>query len=992
MQPAVPAAPPQIPDYELLRVVGQGSYGDVWLARSLTGIFRAVKIVWRDRFRDEQPYEREFNGLREFARVSISESRQLALLHVGRNDEAGFFYYVMELADDVQTGRAIDPRHYAPLTLKIFRDHARQLPMREVVAHAAELVRALASLHSHSLVHRDIKPSNIIFVEGRPKLADIGLVTNSTAAMSFIGTEGFVPPEGSGTPAADVYSLGKVLYELATGRDRNDFPRLPLHLEKRSDRKELMELNEVIVRACDPSPAARYPHAEAMLEELMLLQAGRSVRRIRLTERGLARARRAAVALTLVAAIAATGAHYERKRTEAERGAREAAEAKRDLLARRSIYSAALTQAQRALELRDFGRARAFLNEASPAEGSSGADLRGLEWHLLAHEARGDPAVTILPTGPAIERIFARPDGGAFAIHDAKKFIRIHRGGSPARPLVSNAHRLAGFSPSGAWLFGTTADFRLQAWSAATGQPLAEPQGDGVNRPLAPISTAEGQVLAFTDGDRSRPPALRTWDLLARREVARLDLKLTAEGRWEFFLAAVSRDSRRAALVLMSGRKNDVIFRELHVDLPRLSVRRDVITTHRRGAIALSSDGRLLARANANLAEVEILDLETGRTRWTRNLDHVDVGALAFDPRGDLLAAGTHDGKLHLVAADDGRVLQRLMGQAASIGTMAWSPDGSSILTGGSGGDVRAWQAPFHGARRHRDGLWRSSTWRIACSPQGDFVAASLDEATVGVFRTPGLELVGSLPGAQQVVAFSRDGSRVITLDPAGNVQWWQVGDASPSHELKLLWTSGRTMHARVDAAERVLIATSSTGQLQIWDLPTRHLRAVIDAHQGSIRHAALSPDGSTAATAGPDGAVRFWDLSQPSLRFSVSLPPPVLGLSLSNGAKWLAAAAGTGDVLVIHVPHQRMERWISLGAAATVTCFSADDSRLICASRKGLLHLYDTTEWREMTALEERLRPGSGDSSIAAISASGNGRLLATLGRSGRLRIWQRD
>ena len=90
---------PTIPDHELIRRIGSGSYGEVWLARSVMGTFRAVKIVYRKSFDHGRPFEREFKGIQKFEPISRSHDGLVDILQIGRNDQAGYFYYVMELAD-----------------------------------------------------------------------------------------------------------------------------------------------------------------------------------------------------------------------------------------------------------------------------------------------------------------------------------------------------------------------------------------------------------------------------------------------------------------------------------------------------------------------------------------------------------------------------------------------------------------------------------------------------------------------------------------------------------------------------------------------------------------------------------------------------------------------------------------------------------------------------------------------------------------------------
>src|SRR5882672_7059166 len=269
----VSAQIPIIPDHELLRVIGRGAYGEIWLARTVTGALRAVKIVYRSTFESERAFLREFEGMSAFEPISRGHAGFIDILHVGRTNE--YLYYSMELADDHLAGREIDVVNYEPRTLKSDLGRQKRLSADESIRLGISLTEALDALHTRGLTHRDIKPSNIIFTEGVPKLADIGLVAAS-GQQSFVGTEGYVPPEGPGTPQADIYSLGKVLYEISMGKDRLDFPELSSNLDEREDKEQLLQLNEVLLRACAQNPARRYASADELRQDLARIEAGKT--------------------------------------------------------------------------------------------------------------------------------------------------------------------------------------------------------------------------------------------------------------------------------------------------------------------------------------------------------------------------------------------------------------------------------------------------------------------------------------------------------------------------------------------------------------------------------------------------------------------------------------------------------------------------------------------------------------------------------------------
>ncbi|MFM2178047.1 MAG: hypothetical protein RL015_2145 [Verrucomicrobiota bacterium] len=261
MSPSRPA--PEIRDHETLRIIGRGAYGEVWMARSVTGALRAVKVVWREDYDHSESFEREFEALKRFEPISRRHPGLVPVLQVGRSDAQGFYYYVMELADDLEQGRNIQPDAYKPHTLGLEMKRAKWVKAERCLQIGVNVAEGLHYLHENKLIHRDVKPSNLIFIDGACRLADIGLVA-LLGQRSFVGTEGFVAPEGPGSPESDVFSLGMVLYEASTGKDRLDFPDIPSCSETGDQLDVWQRLHRVICMACAPKAKDRYMSAYEM--------------------------------------------------------------------------------------------------------------------------------------------------------------------------------------------------------------------------------------------------------------------------------------------------------------------------------------------------------------------------------------------------------------------------------------------------------------------------------------------------------------------------------------------------------------------------------------------------------------------------------------------------------------------------------------------------------------------------------------------------------
>ena len=266
---------PATPGYRLFQPpIGEGAYGKVWLAKNSKSQWRALKVIYLKKFDGSvAPYDREFNGISRYQPVSDAHPGLLRIDYVSRKSD-DYFFYAMELGDSLTPDWQGDPEKYKPHDLSSERAGLpnQRLPFHDCIYITIVLADTLEFLHQRGLTHRDIKPQNVIFVNGLPKLADLGLVAEirPDQTKTLVGTPGYMPPdpEPPGTPQADIYALGMLLYVISTGRKPSFFPEIATTLVNTKQTDNFFPLNAIILKACHPDQEKRYKSAAEMRQAL----------------------------------------------------------------------------------------------------------------------------------------------------------------------------------------------------------------------------------------------------------------------------------------------------------------------------------------------------------------------------------------------------------------------------------------------------------------------------------------------------------------------------------------------------------------------------------------------------------------------------------------------------------------------------------------------------------------------------------------------------
>jgi WD40 repeat protein/predicted Ser/Thr protein kinase len=1001
-----------VPGYEVLGLLGKGGMGVVYKARQI-GLDRIVALKMLLRAEHAGPVERQRFKTEAEAVGRLQHPHIVQIHEIGEHD--GLPFFSLEFCG----GGSLDKK----LT------GAPWLP-REAAALVETLARAVQAAHQKGIIHRDLKPANVLLAEDNtPKITDFGLArkldeAGQTASGAIMGTPSYMPPEQAGGkskelgPAADVYALGAILYELLTGRPPfkaatpldtilqvvSDEPVTPTQLHSRTPR----DLETICLKCLEKEPARRYASAAALAEDLRRFQAGEPItaRPIGPLARCWRWARRnpllAASGLLVASCLlggTAVSTHFglraeQARQAEAERAVTEAEakqvaeRARRDALRQLIDLSgasglAAAHDGDHSLALLWFARAVQLAHDEPDQQELN--RVRAANW--LRHVSLPQETFALTDFQQHRDRVHSlqfSPDGGYLLTRTSTDGCLLwdwRRGCQVALPRSVEKPHAAAWEPNKGLLAVADQKGRIQLLAPPDFQPVEKVMASGEVSVLA--FSRDGQRLAWGGSDGAR-----VWDRGSREyasprlphPAAVQTLSLSASGR----LLVTSAGDQKARVFRLGVDKDEPLFPPVPHSRPE-------------HGLAHGGPGPVAPRfAAGDQVLLTIENIAQGRHRlvWRSALTgklltarvappgQEFLTAFAVSPRGDRVAAMWED-RGWLWDSQTQRVLAAIEtgGRSNWCEDVVFTPDGKTLITVGHNMLAQFWSVEErpNGAlvAAFPPILHPMKLVRVVASPDGQHLAAALWDGTIYQWVLPaGVPRAYSLPaGGATLPVLSPDGRFVLpggTTFRNGTQLSTRIHDATTGKAAGPILAPGGILLNAVFDPEGMRVATASSTAHTIGD---RNVRL-------------FEP-------AGKSGNVQVWDWrTGKRLAGPIATPSEPRGLAFHLNGRTLAVVCadyrvvlidpGSGTIRANLDPGIRTRPlnanlWWGNGEAR----FSPDGRFLVTWEMAAPVHVWDadTGELLNVLAHDERVESVAFNPTVPE--------LLATAGRDSVARVW---
>ena len=394
------------------------------------------------------------------------------------------------------------------------------------------------------------------------------------------------------------------------------------------------------------------------------------------------------------------------------------------------------------------------------------------------------------------------------------------------------------------------------------------------------VFSPDGRTLAVSYSNE-----IQLWDTVTGK------YKLRLKGQEPFSRLAFSPDGRSLmAKATVWGKESVICMFNIDIEDISKSDLRWFSTAHRPRvhSIAFSPNGKTLATGYEN-ENIRLWDLSSGNVKqvFTGHPYPLWVQSVDFSPNGETLASlsisiQSSQGKAEILLWDvaTGKYRMPLKGHGKNIGegischssSVAFSPDGKTLVSGSLDGTVRLWDAEatkgsqFGKLQRvfsgYRKGTLKGHTDQVrsvAISPKGNIIASASSDENICLWDLHTQELKAILKRHERevnCVVFSPDGQTLASADGNGTIYLWDP----ITTDLKNVFVNDKSVLSLAFSPDGQTLA-SGGWNIHIWDINTKQLKTMFKVDRGYVNSIKFSPDGRTLASGSSDGTVLIWEL-----------------------------------------------------------------------------------------------------------------------------------
>lgn len=400
--------------------------------------------------------------------------------------------------------------------------------------------------------------------------------------------------------------------------------------------------------------------------------------------------------------------------------------------------------------------------------------------------------------------------------------------------------------------------------------------------------------------------------------------------------------------------------------------------------LAFSPDGKILASGSDDKTIV-LWDLETHQPLGESLKRHGDsVWTIDFSSDGKLLASSGINNDVIIWDADTHSVVKELPSDY-NVWSVAFNPDGTKLAFGDSYG-INLWDTTTDQRVRRINGHTQRIN-QVAFSPDGSILVSGSQDGTIIFWNTATLEQDGEplskhTNGVNSVV-FSPDGKILASASDDKSIILWDVENRKPINQ-PLISTSA-VFSVVFNNDGRKLISNSKDNSLVLWDTSS-----YLDWHTDPVRSIAFSPNGAIYASGSEDKTIILWDATTGSRIQRLTGNGKIYSLAFSPDGTMLASEEGLNRIRLWDLNEKKFIREFIISSHPTVSniAFSPDGTMLASSSWNNTITLWDVVTGESIHIFTEDLITGK-DNYSSSIAFSPDGKLLASGNVNGMISFW---